>query len=70
MLPEALEQSSTSSILTACSSFRLVRAWLREGGAELLWGVTGLSTLGAETGAGLNNNCLSFIAGLYGLPSL
>ena len=72
MLPEALEQSRTSSILTACSSFRLVRAWLREGGAELLCGVTGLSTVGAEldTGAGLSNNCLSFIAGLYGRPSL
>ena len=72
MLPEAGLEQSTSSILRACSSFRLVRAWLREGGAELLWGVTGLSTVGAEleTGAGLNNNCLSFIAGLYGRPSL
>ena len=64
-LPEAEEQS-TSSILTACSSLRLLRAWLNEGGAELLWGVTGLSTVGPLVeGAGLSNRCcLSRIAGL------
>ena len=63
-LPEA-ELQSTSSMLTAASSLRLVRAWLSEAGAELLCGVTGLSTVGAaEGGAGLSSSCRSFMAGL------
>ena len=60
--------SVTSSMLTPVSSLRLVRAWLRprEAGAELLCGVTGLSTVGPqEGGAGLSSSwCLSFMAGL------
>jgi len=59
--------SVTSSMLTPVSSLRLVRAALREAGAELLCGVTGLSTIGPEEtgGAGLSSSwCLSFMAGL------
>ena len=63
-LTEPLEPSVTSSMLTAASSLRPVRAWLRprEAGAELLCGVTGLSTVGP--GAGLRRPALSFMAGL------